>query len=522
MLIVMTKRSTLPFLLVFLPIIFQLNLAKAQKKELKKDAEISFELGNYKKALRLYKELYEYDTLDVTYNYRLGICYLNVNTDKSKALKHLKYVAIKEPKEEAVFFNLGLAYFHAHEFKKARQTFTHYKDFRKAKLVDKADRYIQLSYNAEELIQKKLRVKFINMGRNINDEFPNFNPFVSGDEQLLTYSSTDQDQFTDVYVSTRKRIGRSLWVQARPATRLNATYDALVAGLSTDGNLLFVHSNEFSPIKDIDVSPRIQGRFQELDNIGTNINTEYREEGATICPTKDTLYFASDKPGGFGGFDLYMSVKLPNGEWALPRNLGETINTPYNENYPFYSNDVLYFSSEGHKSMGGYDIFKTKRMYQTNQWQTPQNIGYPINNTYDNRSISFLEDQRYAYIAAYRDDSYGDLDIYKVVLEDIQPIYVVYKGEINVVDSVETRPLSDFETSTTITVYETETNEMYGIYSYNRYTGKYVISLSPGKYKLVVKSTGFKTYKTDIEIYEGPQEKMQIENNIVLEFEEQP
>ena len=133
------------------------------------------------------------------------------------------------------------------------------------------------------------------------------------------------------------------------------------------------------------------------------------ESAATISADGQTLFFASRRTGGLGGKDIYMTRKLPTGEWALPQNLGDVVNTPYDEDFPnlFYDGQTLYFSSKGHNSIGGYDYFKTEWDAEKNTWSKPINLGYPLNTPLDNICISFTEDQRHAYVSTWRKDSRG-------------------------------------------------------------------------------------------------------------------
>ena len=148
----------------------------------------------------------------------------------------------------------------------------------------------------------------------------------------------------------------------------------------------------------------------------TDINTQYHEPSACLSPDGNTLYFVSDRPGGFGGEDIYRCVKLPTGRWSKATNLGPTINTEYDEDAPFMHPDgvTLFFSSNGHKTMGGFDIFFSVK--SDSGWYPPQNMGYPINTTDDDVFYVMSSDGKRAYFSSVRPEGLGEQDIYMVTL----------------------------------------------------------------------------------------------------------
>ena len=150
------------------------------------------------------------------------------------------------------------------------------------------------------------------------------------------------------------------------------------------------------------------------------------------CP-KDgkTLYFTSNRAGGYGGLDIYKSERTRGGDWGPAMNLGPVINSKYNEDTPFITADgnTIYFSSMGHYNMGGYDIFYSTRL-DNGQWSKPINAGYPLNTTHDDLFFTPVGDGAYAYYAKYNiDDTYGLMDIYKLeVFTDLHPRKFILNG----------------------------------------------------------------------------------------------
>jgi len=156
------------------------------------------------------------------------------------------------------------------------------------------------------------------------------------------------------------------------------------------------------------------GKWQVPKTIGKPINTSYYEDGACLSPDGNTLYFVSERPEGFGRGDIYMSKKISSSEWSNPINLGPTVNTEEDEGGIFIAPDgkTLFFCSEGHNSMGSYDIFKT--VFENGKWTTPVNVGYPINTLSSEKSFILSTDGKTAYVSSDRKGGIGERDIYRV------------------------------------------------------------------------------------------------------------
>ncbi|MDH5382784.1 MAG: OmpA family protein, partial [Cyclobacteriaceae bacterium] len=176
---------------------------------------------------------------------------------------------------------------------------------------------------------------------------------------------------------------------------------------------------------DIYVTNRIQDTlWTDAKPISVNINSEgFKESSVSISPDGKTLYFSSNRPGGLGGTDIFYSTVNDKGEWQRARNLSDVINTEFNEDGPFidYDGKTLYFSSEGHKGMGAYDIFKTQYDSTTQTWSPPINIGYPINTPDDDIYFVSTKGGKNAYYASVREDGYGFTDLYRITFLDEDP-----------------------------------------------------------------------------------------------------
>ncbi|MGZ6540330.1 MAG: TolB family protein, partial [Bacteroidia bacterium] len=258
--------------------------------------------------------------------------------------------------------------------------------------------------------------------------------------------------------------------------------------------------------------------FKPAEKLDATINSPKAEEiAACISSDGSKIYFASNREGGKGGTDLYVSQKLPNGNWGPPQNLGPDINTPFDEDFPNVSADgkVLYFSSNGHTSMGGYDIFKAEFNTEINQFANPKNVGYPINTPEDNYNFRISSNGRFGYIAALRDGGLGDLDIYRVTLNEVEPNYSVLKGSITSADSTQKLNFADVF----ITVTDSKTQEVVGTYLPNQNTGRYVMVLAPGNYEMSMEANGFQPVSEKIAILDKSSFKFEIDKDIQLKPE---
>jgi hypothetical protein len=398
---------------------------------------------------------------------------------------------------------LAQAYYYDGKFERAVEALNEYISKEKdGQMVKAAKADLEKYLNAKRIASNPLNAILVNLGPQINSKYSEINPFISKNEDILVYSS-NRNQNYNIYVS-KKDINKTLWEQSKLAgNAVNTVNDEFVAGLSPSGKNLFVHYNQISGFEDINMSIREKGVYRELEDPGSRINSTYREEGACMTENGDTLYFASDRPGGFGGFDLYYSLRLPDGTYGTPINLGEMINSKLDENYPNLSPDGsrLYFASKGHNSIGGFDIFYTVIGPVSKTWLTPVNLGYPINNAYDNKNIAFSNDSRYAYISTIDKLSYGDYDIYKVIFLDVEPVYIIVNTKLLRNDNEEMKPLDTEIEYLQITVYSG--TQVYGRYSYDNRLNSFILALKPGTYILEIESDNFELYRKKITIDEN-------------------
>lgn len=537
----------------------------------KKLAKDYFNSGNYKMAMKEYDILVNKKPKNVDYNYHLGISALRSNVDKSKAIKHLEFVAQQDKYDVDVLFQLGLAYHVNYRFDDAIKMFNKYLDESKGKDSLIVDLQINYCLNGKELVKYPVDVTFEKLDDKVNSEYADWGPYVSDEEDFVAFSTKrkgtsgnlmdyDGSYTSDIYYSKTKSSDN--WSRARALSNMMSTeMPEEIVGISRNGMHVIYNADDFG-MKNLMMSskPKERSRSFPAPFPLEGINTASNEFAGTVTNDADILIFSSDREGGYGGLDLYMARKLPDGNWGKAINLGPEINSPADENYPNISGNgkVLYFASNGRKSMGGYDIFKTTFDEWTNRFNAPKNIGYPLNTTMDDYNICFTASGRNAYISQFRRGSYGDYDIYRLTFNEVLPQFTVLRGLILTdstlsiftdsltnhtkrleahiskmiqdqadslaIDSlrkelsktVRQLDLYDPVTLNDIKVIDRETGNVFGKYKPNEKTGRYIIILPPGSYELKIKNEGFEDYSKNLLIQDKSYYKPEIEENIHL------
>jgi Tol biopolymer transport system component len=299
----------------------------------------------------------------------------------------------------------------------------------------------------------------------------------------------DDKYFEDIFVSQKDENGE--W--GKPVsigTNINTEGHEATIGLSADGQELYIYRDDFGD-GNIYVCELKGSSWTEPKLLNDNVNSPFRETHASVSADGQTLYFTSDRDGT-GEMDIFRSRRLPNGEWGLSENLGAVVNTKYDEEAPFIHPDgkTLFFSSKGHNSMGGYDIFFS--IEEDGKWSTPMNIGHPMNTADDEYFFVMSADGKRAYYSSSSGQGTGGKDIYLVTLDNEREIpLTVYKGVI-VADGSGKRP-----DGVTVNVTDNETGEFFGVYKPREDNGKFILILHPGKnYNIAYEADGY-MYKSE-------------------------
>ncbi len=441
-------------LTTFLFVLFLSPLAKANPPIDKKykiifnKAEEYFVNENYPAALILYLRLDSIEKANANINFKIGMSYLNSATYKTKSIPYLeaaskdvsekfKELTVKETHAPlSTYFYLAKAYHLNYEFDKAIEMYGKYKAIletnkKNADEVEEMNHCIETCNYGKELVKTKKNVIVKNLGDGVNTKYPEYSPVVSLDEETLIFTSrrkggtTDDilpngQYYEDILISKYKD---EKWGQAVSiGSNINTYGHEASINISADGTKLLIYKDDNG-----------NGNIYESELKGsewgnpkyemTPVNSDSWETHACYSSDNRILYFASDRPGGYGGRDIYKCLKLPNGKWGPAQNLGDTINTKYDEDDVFIHPDgkQIFFSSKGHNSMGGFDIFTSLIDNENGFWSTPINYGYPVNTTDDDVFLITSPDGRRAFFSSDQEGGYGEKDIYMIQFPDYEP-----------------------------------------------------------------------------------------------------
>jgi tetratricopeptide (TPR) repeat protein len=394
-------------------------------KEVFAAAESYYLFEEFEEALPLYLRLHRTYPENYNLHFKIGVCYLNNAYEKEKSVSFLEKASLNiNPKYKGSHFKemgaplesmyyLGNAYRINNELDNARDAYKRFQsqvdsEIYNVKLVEEQ---LSACNAAEKLMKKPVDIDAEILSNQVNTRFADQNPAISGDETKMVFIS--KLQFYDAVFFTEKKNGS--WSYPRNITpELGVDGDVYPTCLSYDGNLLFVYRND-DFIGNIYTSSLVNGVWSPLVKLNENINTKYWESHAAISKDGNTLYFTSNRKDGYGGLDIYKSTKSDGDDWGIPVNLGASINSAYNEETPFITQDGsrLFFASYGHYNMGGYDIFMSIRQ-PDNSWTSPVNLGYPINSPDDDVFFCPVRNGEIAYYPIYRESGYGKHDIYRI------------------------------------------------------------------------------------------------------------
>ncbi|MBK7309981.1 MAG: PD40 domain-containing protein [Bacteroidia bacterium] len=510
--------------------LLSLNSITAQSKDRKalaNKAEAKFKVENYDEALDDYLQLVTDDPKNPEFNYNLGVCYLNSNGVKSKAVPYLEIVVRSENPNPKAEYLLGRAYQYANRFDDALDQFEKYKA--KAKkddpLLKEVELEIQHSINGKEITKYPIDVSFQNLGKNINSAYADYYPFITENESFMVYN-TKRPYTANAQKLYNGQYSNSIYISkvvkgdyaegeiiGKPICEPNSGEE--VIGMNATGDILVIYKTNIKGEGKIYLSRTTPlGTYSKLEALPDVINETGEVISACINNDASTIYFASYKTDGLGGTDLYSCNKLPTGKWSKAMNMGPEINTKYDEDFPNLSPDgkTFYFSSKGHSSMGGYDIFKASFDEETKVFGKPLNIGYPVNSSYDDLNFRISKNGRYGYVASLRGEGLGDFDIYRVTFNTIEIENSVFIGNIFPKDSAQK---VDYK-STYLTITNNSSGETVGNYVPNPQTGRFIIILPPGKYTLLCEAPDFKEYKQPLEVLDKI--SYQPEINIYIEL----
>lgn len=495
----------------------------------------------YKQALDFYLPANKFNPNNAQLNYKIGKCYL-YSSFKLKSIPFLeKALELDQNVDPQIHYVLGKGY-HLDmqwdkailEYKKFQATLS-VKEFKD--LIDEVNKKIQECITGKELVKNPIRVFIDNVGSEINSSYPEYGPVISADESVLMFTSRRpgstggkmdeflNEPFEDIYVSYNKN---GKWTQAVNIGKpINTEGHDATMGLSPDGQTLLIYIDEKGNgnVFQCDLKGDAWSKPERLNK---NINTDYHESSASLASDGKRMFFVSNRPDGLGDRDIYMSTKDEKGRWGKAENLGPTINSQWGEEGIFIHPDgkTIYFSSQGHKTMGGYDIFKSVYDETTKTWSTPENLGYPVNTPDDDVFFVVSASGKHGYYASFNGNGYGEKDIYMITFlgpekpmimnnEDnllaslvapvketvIAPTLQIKEAQLTILKGTITDALTKKPLEATIELIDNVKNEVVASFTSNSSTGRYLVSLPAGRnYGIAVKKEGYLFHSENFDI----------------------
>ncbi len=507
--------------------------SKKEVKLLTQKGEGYYNDGYYSTAATIFERLNKANPNDLYYELMIGICYTFLTDKKEESLTYLLDVKKKNPEYAEVNFFIGRAYAVNHEFDNAINYFNEYLNNPDllAEEREKAKLFIANCKNAKSIVSDSLALVIKNIGSPINTKYEEYVPIITPDERILIFtyrgeksiggrmdragnSDPKGEYYEDIMISYKSG---DEWSSPRSiGSNINSSkHDAGIA-ISASGNKLFTYKSSNKNAGDIYLSELKKGAWTTPSILNSEINSEWWEGSASLSSDEKTLYFTSERPGGYGGRDIYKAELKSNGDWGNVQNLGPTINTRYDEDAPFIHPDgrTLYYSSKGHNSIGGYDIFYT--YLDEGVWDAPTNIGYPVNTIEDDRYYVLTADgSRGYYSSAGKEDSYGGNDIYVVSPGHFgkRPILTLLVG----VTRADGQAIK-----ADIVASDAQTGEYASSTVSDDKSGQFMLSLIPGKkYRIAIEIEGAKTTYEYIDV-ESVETFIQVNHNINLYTNETP
>ena len=397
------------------------------------------------------------------YHYRKGFLALEIRKDYEAAIPHFvmatkdidanfdMYSAKETSAPTDAFFHLATCYHLNEDIDKAEENYNKFKEVskKKSELLPVVELRLKQCTEARKYMAAPVNVYLKNIGSSINTDYPEYSPVVSLDGSALYFTSrrawenNETDEFRDprinqypedVYVSYRDF--DSTWTSPTRLEFCGKQRNEATIAISSDERKIYLYEDSTGG-GDIYFTDFYHAKFQDIEKLTiADINSDSWETHCMMSHDKKKFYFVSDREGGLGGRDIYVCNRMENDTWSEPINLGPTVNGPNDEDSPFISidNKTLYYSSNGEKSIGGFDVMRTS-LLEDDSWTEGENLGYPFNSTNDDIYYTTTLDGRRGYLTSFRKDGFGEKDIYEIHNDYLGVKDVaVLKGLIKTVD----------------------------------------------------------------------------------------
>ncbi|MCX7697828.1 MAG: OmpA family protein [Bacteroidales bacterium] len=496
----MNKLLCIAFIVIALPSTSQFN---ARFKKLYELADTYIFYENYNEAIPILLKLDSMVPNNSNIQFLLGLSYYFVDENKNRAIEYLNRAAqnvsadyygdFKEKTASVfTFYFLGKSYLRKDSFDRAIEylnRFKYYLTVEDKEWIKETDYLIQTALNAKKIMKYPLKIRRT-LIRDLNTAYPEYAPVMAPDLSYIIFTSRRPETtggrkdekgmfFEDIYIADfDPKSFKASNVRSLPGSVNTPNHEASIS-ISWDGKYLFIYKSDKGD-GNIYMSTWADGKWSAPEKLAQEINSKYYENHACLSPDGQTLYFVSNRPGGYGGKDIWISKRLGHNKWSKPVNAGPSLNTEYDEDSPFILADgkTIYFSSKGHETMGGYDIFYVTYDDKSGQWSKPINVGYPINTTGDDVFFFPTQDGKLAFYATNQPDGKGSWDIYAIEQLEEMKNMVTLHGKI--MDTINNKPIPTY-----LRAYNAQTGELVAQTYSDKETGEYAMNLPVGKkYKL--------------------------------------
>ena len=497
---------------------------KSEKDSLN-NALLLYEDKLYLIALPVFDDIYHHHPKEEYIKYLYARCALSRSDKHEDAYTHMAEVFAKNKRVDDIYYDMAKAAHYVGKFDEAGTYIETYLSDKKIKPENKAKAELLKRYigNAKYFAASPTTAKITNLGDSINTEGEEYAPAISADESTLIYSyvgsksqggrmnSFSQPDPNGVYhedIYATQRVNNYFKTGA-PVTNLNTDANDAAISLSDDGNLLYIYRDNGTDNGDLYESKLTAYGYAQPTKIKGIINSSGWEGHCSVSSDGKMLYFSSDRGGGYGGKDIYRATLQSDSTWGNITNLGDSVNTPMDEDAPFIHADgtTLYFSSTGRTSMGYYDIFRSIMNPSDSTFKKTENLGSPINTPDDDIYFVMAANGKNGYYSSGKLGGKGLKDIYLV--EPNEPNFKDHSPQIYLVKGVVKSDGAAAESN--IIVENTTKNTIYkGLYS-NPVNGSYLITLPVGMaYKITYnyKSLNPQTLVIDATNIKGYTEKV--------------
>ncbi len=465
------------------------------------EADMELLSNEYVKAQKIYAKLVRSEPDNANLNFLNGLCLINIPGRKKESLEFLakaapyatsnyKYGSPKElnaPLEVLKYYAIASKL--NDDIPKAIELLNQYIPLlgKDQKEIDIANRLLQSCTTAQRLQTHPVFYSKTDLGSSISSEKSKQYPVVNQDETMLLYSVKGNYNKDDIYFSEKVN---GMWSDpVKITTYLGVKDECFPSSISSDNERIYL-TVKTGLSSSIYYTYRKNNRWQKMIRLDKPVNEKGWDSDAYESSDGKYLYFASDRKGGFGAIDIYRVEMDEKGNWVKPVNLGETINSPQNDRMPVINMDdsKLYFKSEGHDNMGGYDIFYSMKIGD-NEWSTPVNMGYPISTTDDDIYYMPAGNGNFAYVAMSDPAFDGNYNLYYLEILNNDPFK---KYEITGQIALENGS-TDFS-NINIEIISTETYEKIFNISPDELSGRFNFELGSGSYMLNFIKPEYNTY----------------------------